>query len=358
MRISILVLALLISLPSLKAQNDFDQLFISFGEICLSTENRVLRELKKGPLEEFTGDSLIRLYEKNCGPTEASMRTRILHDIKFKAKLDSVLPLWVWRSHFGYLAGDEYLIPLLDDHLQWSQEEAQRILENKTLPKYERTVVQLLASSSIQSSYESLKQKDLYEDPHYDSLRATLLQKAHANGFNAITISYNYHLLGGDLQTELGALHGISFGFEFPVRKNLRWGLLFGVSASEQKAYLRFDDQGFITSSDLEAFYQFESFVNYEFASLRLSGFSVLGGLGLGYFATDLSYYDPEIDGEVAVGLSTIYPIVGLDYHREFYGTRTIGLRSCFKLTDFGNNDQLRSPLSGYMLQNSLYFRF
>ncbi len=356
MKVFSLVIIVAFALFPLSAQNDFDDLFISIGELCFRNEARVINSLQKGPLQEAEGDSLIQLWDRYCGPTEASIRTRLLYDLKFNQDLDTVVPFLYWHTYLNYLSGEEILIPSLDEHLKWTQAEAARILASREWPIYEKAVLGLLASTKISEAYEFLRPKEFDDNPQVAELRELVQRKAHAAFRNIFSLSYNYFYLSNDLQANLGAMHGIALAMEIPFDRS-RLGFQFGWAASEEKAYLRFDNQGVLTESDLESFIYFDSYLMYDMLAGRRSHFSAFAGFGFGQFFTDLNYIN-EADEEVMLGVSTFYPLVGLDYYLEVKGTQSIGIRSTFKLSNFDSNDELRSPLDGFMLQNTLYYRF
>lgn len=342
---------------SVQAQGDFDKLFVSLGQLCWENEITVINELIKGPLQKEAGDSLILLWERDCGKTEASIRTRILHDIKFKGKLDTIIPDSYWEQlYFKYLSGEEMLTYHLEAHLFWTQEEAERILSSKEWPAYEKMVLEILSCTSITKAYTYFHKKENYYNPEMEKLRQFASAEIKRQYFNAISIHYNYFYLTGDLADELGALHGFSFAAEMPFDR-IRLSVQTGVAASEKKSYLRFYNENQSVISDLEYFIHLDCYLNYAFIEARRSRYSVIGGFGFAEFTTDLTYYN-DADEEVAVGLSTFYPIFGLDYHREIAGLRSIGIRSVLKTGNFDSNEELRSPLDGFMIQNSLYFRF
>lgn len=342
---------------SIHGQSDFSKLFVSLGQLCWEKENAVIAQLKQGPLQKESGDSLINLWESDCGKTEASIRTRILHDIKFKGKLDTLIPKSYWEHfYFKYLSGAEMLTPELDSHLTWTQAEARRIRGSQNWPDYEKMVLDLLSCQSMSEAYSYFHSKEKYYNADLAELRQIASAEARRQSFNAMSLHYNYFFLTGDLARELGAMHGFSLAAELPFER-IRISAQLGFAASEKKSYLRFYNENQSVISDLEYFFHIDCYLNYTIIEARRSRYSLIGGFGFGQFTTDLSYLN-ELEEEIALGLNTFYPVFGFDYHREIAGLHAIGIRSVLKTTNFNSNEELRSPLDGIMIQNSLYFRF
>lgn len=346
---------LLLSSWSIGQTKNFEDLFQPVGSLCWEAEKKIIDTFLADGLQEASGDSLIQIWESYCGANEASIRTRLLYDLKFKGQLDTSVPLNYWRIYIGYLAHDEYLSSHLKRHLSWCHDEAQKLLKSKEWGAYEKGVLGLFAHSSLQSAYEPLLKKEVFYEKGHLELREYLEEKITNEGKTGLGLAYSYIWLNGSLAEELGALHAISLLGEVNL-KPLTLGINLGFAFSEQKAYLDFNNQGDLVNSDLEELFHLEILLGYDFYRLRRQHFQAFLGVGINNFSTDIEFLN-EFDEQQFINISSVYPTVGLDYHFQVYGSRSIGIRTQLQLMDYGNNEELRSGLSGIMLRNSLYFR-
>lgn len=337
-------------------QKSFDSLFEPVAHICWEHEKAIIGQLIAEGLQLNQSDSLINAWEAYCGPNEASIRSRLLYSLKFKGAPDTIIPMAYWEYYIGQLKAPIYQSHL-QKHLAWSQTQAQQLLNSKDWPEYEEAILKILARESAQGAYESLLSKRLYYGGNeVREIRGKFeenLENREGNGFG---LAYNYYWLNASLGDALGALHGLSLLWEYQSQK-LSLGLNLGLAFSEQKAYLNFINQGNLETSDLETMLHFDLQIAYEILSQRRSHLWAYLGFGFNSFSTDLSYFN-EFDEETYISVSSFYPLTGLDYNIQVYGTRSIGLRSQVQFMNYGRNDELRSSLEGLMLKTSLYFRF
>jgi len=355
----IIVLSLVIGF-SFSSSAQLNRLFISIEEQCWENEKQVIKALINQEFQKAKTDSLLKVWDDLCGSTEASIRTRILYDLRFNGKLEDPIPMDYWKLYFRLFPTYTYVSsPEQLKFLEWTQARADQFSKSGFLSDRDKIVLQLLAAQSNNGAYEILRNKDNYRRPEFDSLRDYLRnEKLHRAG--ALGFGYSYYFLSGDLAENLGAMHGFTLNVQLPLlSENHRYslGMDFGLAWSEEKAYLRFDNQGEITTTDLETFLNFDLFLQYRFIDARRSKFSIFGGLGVAQFFTDLSYLNAE-DVEVSIHLPEVQPMFGLDYRYEVYGKQSIGLKSVFSPLDFSWNDELRSPLAGIMIRNSIYYQF
>ncbi|WP_421754234.1 hypothetical protein [Croceimicrobium sp.] len=345
-----------LSLPSYGQNHSFSDLFQSVNSICWETEAEIIKAQAAGTLSEKQSDSLINRWELFCGSTEASIRSRLLHDLKYQGKLDTLIPLEYWRVYFKNLEGDSYLSVDLQKHLEWSKGEAWQLLYSREWPKYERKVLEILAADDMQEVYDQMMRMETYNDPEFEKLSQLVKDEAQPEDIS-FGLAYNYFYLNQDLKDNLGALHGASLLLDYQTEK-FGFSLQTGFAASEQKAYLRFVEDGNLTESDLEVLFHIEAYLQYAVINSRRSRLRFGAGLGYNSFSTDLSNYDEELDQENPIGIGSFYPSIGLDYSYRLHGTRRLGLAAQYHLTDYNGNDELRSALSGHMLACSLYLSF
>ncbi len=351
------LLCLLIPGTLLHAQNrDYSDLFQSVSTLCEDTEKAVVLNLEQNGLQEGISDSLINLWESYCEPTEFSIRSRLLYDLKVEGKLDTTVPIDYWRIYIDYLHRNNYLPAHLQRHIAWSKKEASNLLEKREWPNYEKAVLNLLAAKSLDKAYNRFLHKDLYYLEDTDTLRKALEKKVYSSGSRGFGFGYSYFWLTGSLADELGAMHGLNIFWEHNFQP-VTFGVSVDFAFSEQRSYLDFDNQGELVNSDLEGFFQLDLRLGYEFIRSRRNHFQAFMGFGYNSFGTDLEYFN-EFEEQSFISVSSFYPLVGLDYQLQLYSSRSIGLRTQLQLTDFGTTEELRSSLSGLMLKNSLYFKF
>jgi len=351
------LLCLFIPSAFLNAQNrDYNDLFKSVSSLCEDTEKEVVLKLEQNGLQAGISDSLINLWETYCEPTEFSIRSRLLYDLKFQTKLDTTVPIDYWRIYIDYLRRHNYLPAHLQRHIAWSKKEASILLEQQDWPDYEKAVLNLLAANSLDDANHRFLSKDLYYMEEVDTLQKTLESEVYKIGGRGFGFGYSYFWLNGSLADELMAMHGINIFWERNFRP-LTFGASVDFAVSEKRAYLDFNNQGLLVNSDLEGYFQIDLRLGYEFLRSRRNHFQAFIGFGYNSFSTDLDYYNAA-EEQVFISVGSFYPIVGLDYQLQLYSSRSIGIRSQLQLNDFGTNEELRSSLSGIMLKNSLYFKF
>lgn len=351
-------LTLLLLSFSLHSQNkDFKNLFKPVASICWDTEKAVVQELEaKGLLAN--SDSLIDLWEATCAPNEASIRTKILYDLKFKTKLETAVPNDLWRMYLEYLQHDGILSAPMERHRQWTQKVAEGLLQSREWDDYSKGVLSLLAGKTLQSTYNRFLKKDLHRAASLDSLSELIEREVERNGKTGWGIAYQYAYLSGTMADSFGAMHGLSTFGEYRFDK-LSIGFELGFAFGERNPSFRFDNQGSLDTSDLGANFKLNAYLAYRLIRSRRHHWQVLFGIGYNSFSTDLSFLNDLEEREV-INLADFTPNFGLDYRYQIYGSRSIGIRSQLYLNDYNNglNNEFRGDLSGWMLLNSLYFRF
>ncbi len=340
-----------------QAQNqNFSNLFKPVASICWENEKMIMKQLQAPEFNPYMSDSLIDLWESYCGANEASIRSRLVFDLKTTGRLDTSIPLSYWNLYLRNFHNQGGLSSPLKSHLLWTRKEAQKLLAIDRWRDYEKGVLVLLASESIQGAYDQFLDKELYDSPELKPLRERVKKNAEGSipphGFGII---YNYQYLSGSLREELQAMHSIGLLIEY------NWeDFLVGFSAaaglSERKSYLRFSNEGELVTSDLESYFHFELYGGYQLWEKRRNHVHLIAGIGYNIFTTDLTFIN-EFDENQVLNMTSIYPTFGIDYRVQVYGSRSIGLRSQIQLQDFSSNPELRSSLSGAAILGSIYFR-
>lgn len=351
-------LALILFSFGLSAQNkDFSDLFKPVASICWDTEKAVVQELEAKGLQE-NSDSLIAIWESVCDPNEASIRSKILYDLKFKSNLENPVPNDLWRMYLEYFQDEGFLSAHMERHLRWTQKLASEMLQSKEWDNHSKGILTLLSGSHLQSTYNEFLHKDLYRASELDSLIQLVERSAERSPKTGWGIAYQYGYLEGSLADAFGTLQGLSlFGEHSWDRYTL--GVEIGLLGGERSPSFRFDNQGVLDTSDLSLGFRLNAYLAYELLRSRRHHWKLLFGLAYNNYSTDLSFVN-EFEENETINLSAFTPNIGFDYRYQIYGTRSIGLRSQIYIVDYNNglNNEFRGDLSGWMVLSSVYFRF
>lgn len=349
-----LVLFLIIPLFG-QAQNNSDDLFIQPWELCQEWLKENIEVLCQEFPNQESLEAVLYQWELVCDPNLASIRHRLLGDLIYKGGLDPAVPLKEFSSqHLNFLFAQNSYDPLQVLHWQYCHDQAQKLLELDRWSLRDRFILELIAADDHHEAIDLFYQKEYQELEEVKQNRPKLEEEV----YEVINFSIGYNRLQFNevLETELRAANGIWMALDLKNSKNL-FALSVSFNYSEQKSYLRMVQEGNVRTSDLEMLFMGDLNYGRTILAGRRHTLQLLIGIGMADFSTDLR--TENADGEtILIGISSYHFNLGLNYSWRIYGGHEIGLRPVISFSNFNRDENLRSNLSGSILQSSLYYRF
>jgi|GEM_PF-2430654 len=355
-----LLLALFTGLTLQAQEKKFQDLFIPARESCWQKEQRLPTVISQNTREQNKArlDSLISYWEKDCESTETLIRTRLLHELSKRQKLDSSISLadfyLAYINNLSYLKHSEPYQNYLDFSTKWA---AELLASQVNWGKREKLCLQILSTSHHQAALNKVYRSSTYKVKDGPETGKALAQDVTNSNYVSITAGYTTKLFTQALAENLGQAHGFIFTAGAASYRH-DFGVDFSLSFPVRSDSLRIDLEGAIQKSDINSILYFGLYYSYEFLKAPRTSLAFRTSLGYNILSTDLDTYDEQNDIETGFVLESLSLGLGLEWKVRVYGSRQIGLRASYNYCNFSRNNELRSNLAGSIISSSLFFKF
>tara|TARA_R110002050_G_scaffold110013_2_gene221916 strand:- start:25086 stop:26162 length:1077 start_codon:yes stop_codon:yes gene_type:complete len=340
-------------------EKNFSDLFIPARESCYEKDQRLPQLISSSSREENRQnlDSLLNYWQKDCGNTELQIRTKILHELSLGKSLDSTASLSEFYSlyitNLPYYNANSTLRKYLNYTAAWAEE----ILSSKEWAARESLCLKILSCSRFQKANNLIYRSKTLKLKEGRETEKSLTEQSTSLSDFYIYIAYANTIYTQALAENIGTSHGFAISAGGIYRKH-NYGVDFILSFPVSSDSLRIDLENVIQKSEINSNLYFGGYYGYEFLKAARTSLAFRTTLGYTILATDLNTYDAETDTESPFGLESLSLGLGLEWKVRIYGTRQIGIRSSYNYCNFSRNNELRSNLSGSIIQTALFFQF
>ena len=355
----LLLLFILVSSAVNAQEKNFSDLFVPARESCAEKERRIPILIIKNGRDESnsTLDSLLGYWQQGCESSEVIIRTQILHELNQGIALNSDASLASFYAMYinnlsTYRSADDF-----QDYLAFTSTWAQTLLNQKTWDKRENLCLKILSTTRNQAAKNLINKSESLELKEGRETKKELSQSSAFGSNLYLDLGYANTLFTEALEKNIGTAHGfmLNGGISY-LRHDFGFDLV--VSFPNRSDSVRVLLEGISQKSDINSVVYFGGYYAYEFLKTPRTSLAFRTMLGYNLLNTDLNTYNVQNDTETLFSLESLSLGLGLEWKIRLYGTRQIGIRSSYNYCNFNRNNELRSSLSGSIIQSSIFFRF